>query len=141
MRNVLTPAHGACYKPSSKQERAICPVLPPSIPTAAATAASAALLTCYAACVVLLLLLLLACQADDKMGRLLTGSLTQHYDAVIGSLPKGLTSDERLRIQQSAPMSPAVGSLKQLPQVGTRLSPCRLPQARKIGIGINLICD
>lgn len=60
--------------------------------------------------------------ADDKMGRMLSGSLTQHYDAVIGSLPKGLTSDERLRVRQSAPMSPAVGSLQQLPQdkVGAR---------------------
>jgi hypothetical protein len=63
------------------------------------------------------LLLLLMLQADDKMGRMLSGSLTQHYDAVIGSLPKGLTSDERLRVRQSAPMSPAVGSLQQLPQV------------------------
>jgi hypothetical protein len=61
--------------------------------------------------------LLLLLQADDKMGRMLSGSLTQHYDAVIGSLPKGLTSDERLRVRQSAPMSPAVGSLQQLPQV------------------------
>jgi hypothetical protein len=69
----------------------------------------------------LLLLLLLLLQGEDKMGRMLSGSLTQHYDAVMGSLPKGLTSDERLRIRQSAPMSPAVGSLQQLPQVRFRL--------------------
>lgn len=52
------------------------------------------------------------------MGRLSSfGSLTQHYQAVIGSLPKALTSDERLRVRQSVPMSPALGSLQQLPQV------------------------
>lgn len=57
------------------------------------------------------------CLQDDKLGRMLTGSLSQHYDAVIGSLPKALSEDERVRIRQSAPMSPAVGSLSKLPQV------------------------
>lgn len=57
---------------------------------------------------------------DDKLGRLLSGSLSQHYDAVIGSLPKALTEDERIRIRQSAPMSPALGSLSKLPQVTTQ---------------------
>jgi hypothetical protein len=54
---------------------------------------------------------------DDKLGRLLSGSLTQNYDAVIGSLPKGLTHDERLRIRESMPMSPALGALQQIPEV------------------------
>jgi hypothetical protein len=54
---------------------------------------------------------------DDKLGRLLSGSLSQNYDAVIGSLPKGLSTDERLRIRQSAPMSPALGALQALPSV------------------------
>lgn len=49
---------------------------------------------------------------------MLSGSLSQNYDAVIGSLPKGLSTDERLRIRQSAPMSPAMGALQELPQVG-----------------------
>eukprot|EP00775_Hariotina_reticulata_P008709 gene8709-8890_t len=50
---------------------------------------------------------------DDKLP---SGSLSRHYDAVIGSLPKGLTEDERMRIRQSAPMSPALGTLSELPQ-------------------------
>lgn len=59
---------------------------------------------------------------DDKLGRLMSGSLSQNYDAVIGSLPRGLTSDERLRIRESVPMSPALGTLSELPQdkVGAR---------------------
>lgn len=54
---------------------------------------------------------------DEKLGRLLSGSLTQNYDAVIGSLPKALTQDERLRIRESMPMSPALGALQQIPEV------------------------
>lgn len=58
-----------------------------------------------------------ACVQDEKFGSLLSGSLTQNYDAVIGSLPKGLTQDERLRIRESMPMSPALGALQQIPEV------------------------
>jgi hypothetical protein len=54
---------------------------------------------------------------DDKVTRLLSGSLSQNYDAVIGSLPRGLSTDERMRIKQSAPMSPALGALHELPLV------------------------
>jgi hypothetical protein len=57
------------------------------------------------------------CSQDEKLGRLLSGSLTQNYDAVIGSLPKALSSDERLRIRESMPMSPALGALQQIPEV------------------------
>jgi len=49
-------------------------------------------------------------------------SLGQNYDAVIGSLPKGLSVEERNKVYASTPMSPARGLLYQLPQdkVGTR---------------------
>ena len=54
---------------------------------------------------------------DDKLGSLLSGSLTQNYDAVIGSLPKALSQNERLRIRESMPMSPALGTLSKIPEV------------------------
>jgi hypothetical protein len=61
---------------------------------------------------------------DDKLP---SGSLSRHYDAVIGSLPKGLSQDERLRIRQSAPMSPALGTLSEMPLVCSQLQLMQLP--------------
>lgn len=58
---------------------------------------------------------------DDKTGSLTrgtSGSLANNYDAVIGSLPKGLTEDQRARIAASMPMSPALGMLQTMPEVG-----------------------
>lgn len=45
-----------------------------------------------------------------------SGSLAQNYDAVIGSLPKGLSEDQRARIAASMPMSPALGMLQTMPE-------------------------
>lgn len=45
-----------------------------------------------------------------------SGSLAQNYDAVIGSLPKGLSVDERAKIAASMPMSPALGMLQSMPE-------------------------
>lgn len=61
----------------------------------------------------LLLNTLLYLHISQELGR----SLGQNYDAVIGSLPKGLTHDERLRIRESMPMSPIAGALQQIPEV------------------------
>jgi hypothetical protein len=41
-------------------------------------------------------------------------------EAVIGSLPKGLSEGERARIAASLPMSPALNSLSDLPKVSAR---------------------
>jgi hypothetical protein len=50
-------------------------------------------------------------------------SLGCNYDAVIGSLPRGLSRDERQMAQQSAPpASPAVAALLQMPRVRTAQS-------------------
>lgn len=68
---------------------------------------------------------------DEKLGRLLSGSLTQNYDAVIGSLPKALSSDERLRIRESMPMSPALGALQQIPEVRSRTGQGRSCELRQ----------
>ena len=60
-------------------------------------------------------------QDDDKVGRRLStaasGSLASNYDAVIGSLPKGMSADERKRVCASTPMSPARGLLQEMPMV------------------------
>lgn len=66
---------------------------------------------------------------DEKLGRLLSSSLSQNYDAVIGSLPKGLTTDERMRIKSSMPMSPAMGALQKIPEVsaGSLVLPATSP--------------
>ena len=49
----------------------------------------------------------------------MASSITANYlsDAVIGSLPKGLTQDQKLKIQQSVPMSPSMGVLKEMKAV------------------------
>lgn len=54
---------------------------------------------------------------DEKLGSLLSGSLSQNYDAVIGSLPRGMSADERMRIKNSMPMSPAMNALQKIPEV------------------------
>ena len=46
-----------------------------------------------------------------------SGSLASNYDAVIGSLPKGMSTTERERVCASTPMSPARGLLKEMPIV------------------------
>lgn len=51
-----------------------------------------------------------------SLSRATSSSLANNYDAVIGSLPKGLSLDERARIAASMPMSPAVGMLHTLPE-------------------------
>ncbi|GBF94434.1 hypothetical protein Rsub_07248 [Raphidocelis subcapitata] len=51
-----------------------------------------------------------------SLGRVPSGSLARHYDAVIGSLPKGLSEDARARIAASMPMSPALGMLQAMPE-------------------------
>lgn len=63
-------------------------------------------------------------QADKapSFTRGLSGSLAQNYDAVIGSLPKGLSEDQRIKIAGSMPMSPAVGMLQTLPEVGFQIA-------------------
>lgn len=48
----------------------------------------------------------------------LASSLGHNYDAVIGSLPKGLSVEERAKLAASLPMSPALGALASLPKVG-----------------------
>ncbi|KAI8466821.1 MAG: ATP-grasp domain-containing protein [Monoraphidium minutum] len=59
-----------------------------------------------------------AVSMDDKgsFSRAASGSLAQNYDAVIGSLPKGLSEDQRARIAASMPMSPALGMLGTMPE-------------------------
>jgi hypothetical protein len=48
-------------------------------------------------------------------------------EAVIGSLPKGLTDQEKARIAASLPMSPALNTLADLPKVSPiRLGTCPL---------------
>jgi hypothetical protein len=48
----------------------------------------------------------------------LAGSLGGHpptnWGAVIGSLPKGLTNDEKLRVKMSVPPSPSANLLKEM---------------------------
>ncbi len=54
---------------------------------------------------------------QGSFSRARSGSLANNYDAVIGSLPKALSVDQRARIAASMPMSPAVGMLQSMPEV------------------------
>ena len=56
----------------------------------------------------------------DSLG---SASLRSNFmaDAVIGSLPRGLSVDERRSIAQSTPMSPALNMLSAMPSVSTYL--------------------
>jgi hypothetical protein len=56
--------------------------------------------------------------ASARLASSLGHSLGHNYDAVIGSLPRGLSVEERSKLASSMPMSPAVGALASLPQVG-----------------------
>jgi hypothetical protein len=58
-------------------------------------------------------------------------SLSRNYEAVIGSLPRALSREERQAAQQSAPTaSPALGALQQVPRVrGSSSSSALLQQA------------
>lgn len=62
-----------------------------------------------------------ACACDTQTGSLTTsGSVkANNYlsEAVIGSLPKGLTQEAKSRIAQSVPMSPASQALKEINMV------------------------
>jgi hypothetical protein len=47
------------------------------------------------------------------------GSMTSNFigDAVIGSLPRGMGEDERLRVFMNTPLSPMRSAMQEMPQV------------------------
>lgn len=45
-------------------------------------------------------------------------SASGNWSAVIGSLPKGLTTDEKMKVKMSVPPSPSAALLKELNPVG-----------------------
>ncbi len=57
-------------------------------------------------------------QEHGSMSRQMSASMSNYVsEAVIGSLPKGLTDQEKARVAASLPMSPAFNTLADLPKV------------------------
>ncbi len=60
----------------------------------------------------------------SQLGTSITHTTSGNWSAVIGSLPKGLTSDEKMKIKMSVPPSPSAALLKEMNQVRGLMHPC-----------------
>ena len=78
---------------------------------------------------------------DDKARwqSLGSASLQSNYiaDSVIGSLPRGLSIDERQKISQSIPQSPLMSFVSSTPLVCVQLPPCH-PNSFKTSMAVPL---
>lgn len=65
---------------------------------------------------------------DERSSKFTSSSLSSNFlnDAIIGSLPKGLTSEEKMKVLQSTPMSPSRALLQEMSNTAVSQRVCSI---------------